>query len=540
MSDYDDELRVEHAVSHMQSMRAFYTQKMFCDIVIVFGEKSYSVHRSILLTHSQYFRDRLDVNTSEFVMQNNMGIREETVEQTIQYLYEGSLELMVHQVANIIKLADLWELNKLKMFCFAYLGRVLNSEKNVLNVSKQIDGYLLKNFPKIMMHESFLRLSVEDVKALLQSDDLQTLTEEDALKGLRLWVKKDWINRKKYLYTLMKFIRLPLCSISFLLEEVGSLCSSNDLYELLLDGLKWHQIPDKRSSLSLLNSTPRNKQTVLIIGGHEYDQSDLIEAYNPSSKKWYHFCRIGEKITEFSSVILGNTLMMFGGLVQDEITNRVRCLNLVTKELTELPTMNVKRRLSTAALVDGQIFLIGGFNRENGSLNSVEQFNPIAQTWKFVSPMNFKRHVHASVVYGNNIYVIGGRNDELRLNSVEVYCTKSDEWRIVSSINSKRSRLAAVSVEDSIYAIGGIDGSSITDSMERYNPKNDTWTPITNLPEKKCEHCAVTYKNKIICFGGWGSPSILEYNVDTNQWKKLGDMKNNRIYFNTLFTHLQY
>ncbi|XP_077292488.1 kelch-like protein 4 isoform X1 [Arctopsyche grandis] len=154
-------------------------------------------------------------------------------------------------------------------------------------------------------------MSADDVKRLLSSDDLQVSSEEQVFEGLSQWVKHDWTNRKTDLYSLMKCIRYPLCSISFLLEEVTLLgCESIEGCQLLLDASKWHEMPQKRSTLPLMNSILRNKnKQVLIIEGQSFGELVTIAIYNLKSKSWTDY----PTMDRFGAVFKNN-VFVFGGV----------------------------------------------------------------------------------------------------------------------------------------------------------------------------------------------------------------------------------
>lgn len=67
----------------------------------------------------------------------------------------------------------------------------------------------------------------------------------------------------------------------FLLDKVSSLCCETvEECHLLLDALKWHQMPQKRSTIPLMNSNSRiENKHVLVFGGFNFPQKVFFSLY---------------------------------------------------------------------------------------------------------------------------------------------------------------------------------------------------------------------------------------------------------------------
>ncbi|XP_077291638.1 kelch-like protein 28 [Arctopsyche grandis] len=525
MNDSDRQAQMLYGFNHMQYMSTFFSLGMYYDIELIIKDKRYKTHKSILHAASPLFRTRLNQNIRQMVM-NCEGIRDESIAKAFDFIYKGTVELRLEQVANILKLADMWQMDELKKYCYSYLEIVCQDNRQVYQKNEEIDDYLLDNFLRITKHEKFLNMSADNVKRLLSSDNLQVSSEEQVFEGLSQWVKYDWTNRKNDLYSLMKCIRFSLCSVSFLLEEVTSLCcESVEGCQLLLDALKWHEMPQKRCNLPLMNFKSRIKNKVLVIGPF------AIETYKLRTKSWTDFCTVDIQNVNFSTAVFQNNLFVFGGWnCEDRSHERVYSFDLLTGELKHLSPMKVKRSWSTAAVVNGRIFIMGGYSYEN-KLETVEEYDYVKNSWKNVASMKSKRFGHASVVYKEDIYVFGGESGKEYLNSVEVFNTKKNQWKILCPMKWKRSSLAAVVVDDYIYCIGGHSDSPLN-NVERYDPGRDTWTEVSDSPVKQIRQSAICHNRKIICFGDHNSPLVQEYDPANDQWRIISEMPNSRNHYN--------
>ncbi|XP_077292014.1 kelch-like protein 5 [Arctopsyche grandis] len=536
MGDFDQQTQMKHGFSHIQWMQNFYAQNMYSDIELIIKNKRYAVHKSILHMASALFR-RLLNDYSRVLDMPTEGIREISVSKAIEFLYKGTIaELQVEQIANILKLAQLWQLDKLKDYCYLFVEGIFRDNSQVSQRLGDIDNYFIKNFSNITTNIRFLNLSVENVKQILSSDNLYALSEEQVFKGLSQWVKHDWINRKKDLYSLLKCIRLPCCSVSFLLKEVRSLCcESVEECQLLLDAILWHQFPQNRSSLKLMNSGFRNfDRRVLIVGGGYYSNTpSLIEMYNTITNSWTNFLKIDINIKNFSAETFQNNLIIFGGwdTKENRLNDKVYSFNLHTKQLTDLAPMNKEKYDATSVIINKRIFVIGGYNE--GSVDTVEEYNIIENSWKNVASMKKRRRNHASVVYKGKIYVFGGTssfnlND---LSSVEVYNPNANRWTELSPMKWKRRNFPAVVVNDSIYCIGGVCGSKHVGQVEKFDPRSNSWTEVSEMPVKDYGFQAIYQNEKIICFGGLRNSKIQVYDPAKNTWEIIGECPNQRAFY---------
>ena len=91
-------------------------------------------------------------------------------------------------------------------------------------------------------------------------------------------------------------------------------------------------------------------------------------------------------------------------------------------------------RLGVAAL-NGKIYACGGYDGSS-FLKSVEMYDPVANKWTYVAPMNVPRSRVALVANMGNLYAIGGYDGMKNLSTVEMYSPEKDEWAYAPSMES--------------------------------------------------------------------------------------------------------
>ncbi|XP_077296166.1 kelch-like protein 1 [Arctopsyche grandis] len=547
MSEFNGEVYDRHAKTILKRMFGIYEESSLCNIDLVVGNNRFPVHKLILVTNSDFFKSRINDTTSEIILEDSDDILAESVQKTITFFYLGEIDLQLHQVVNIIKFSKIIQALELEYCCLAYLEKIIDIENVIfiddfakqhgyLQLLEQTKVYIAKNYLEIIQEDEFLNISYERLGEFLQSDDLNVVREEEAFHGLKIWVQKNYESRKKHLDTLLKYIRLPLLPVQFILNEVTPLCyDSLRCCQMILDTFKYHHNPEKRHVLPSLNSNPRKccKQTLLIVGGQNATISSEIAIYNADDDKWSTYYNLSNETAYFGAVVLNNKLITMGGVIDDKATNKVCCFDLITKEKTELQAMQQERKFFAVTVIDDQVFVMGGRNNKNELINSVERYDIVTNTWTNVDHMLTTRNGHEIAVVGKKIYAIEGWSSD-GLNTMEMYDTQQDKWTAAPPMKEKRNSFAAVTMGNHIYAIGGQDGSSILKSVERFDIKSQTWTSVACLPEPNYGHKAIAFDDKIICVGGQNSKSVLKYDPGTDKWTDHGSISEPRSYFNLL------
>ncbi len=178
---------------------------------------------------------------------------------------------------------------------------------------------------------------------------------------------------------------------------------------------------------------------------------------------------------------------------------------------------------ATAAVVDGKIYLIGGWpNSTNVAIN--EMYDPSTNTWVTKAPMPTARGFLSSVVMNGVIYVIGGGYPQA-LRKVEVYDPATNSWTTRKDLNLARTNGRAAVVDGKIYVIAGYPNIQ---KCEFYDPLTDTWTYFKDFPESSGGVVSVAvYNGLIYVFGGGygtGLNTLYTYDPKTDTWEKKHDL----------------
>lgn len=111
----------------------------------------------------------------------------------------------------------------------------------------------------------------------------------------------------------------------------------------------------------------------------------------------------------------------------------------------------------------------------------------------------------------------------------EKYDPIANEWETVEPMNVGRSGLFCKSVGGKVYAIGGFNGN-FTDAVEEYDPSSDQWAQKEALPVARGFGCSAVYNSKIYIIGGYNfdpgraSSLVHRYDPSADSWEELASL----------------
>jgi N-acetylneuraminic acid mutarotase len=181
-----------------------------------------------------------------------------------------------------------------------------------------------------------------------------------------------------------------------------------------------------------------------------------------------------------------------------------------------------------AVALGGRIFLIGGFaDQTNLPVDTVDVYDPHANTWSSAAPLPAPRgghaavvldgriHVlgggaaplpaprggHAAVVLDGRIHVLGGGNSQSTIADHSVFDPQTNTWSSAAPLPHAEGSVAAVVLGGRLYAIGGRSGFSDFGDVYVYDAQRDAWTRGPSIPPRGTAG-VVAYKSAIYVFGG--------------------------------------
>jgi len=264
---------------------------------------------------------------------------------------------------------------------------------------------------------------------------------------------------------------------------------------------------------------------IYVIGGApvSHGATAAVEEYNPATDTWTRradmpTARQGVVAAAVDGIIYaigGNLGRDAGG---DINLSTVEAYDPATDTWTKKADMPTARAQPAIAVVDGKVYVIGGYGEDNRILSAVEAYDPATDTWTKKADMPTAIWASDACVVDGRIYISGGATlwdfPFGILATVQVYDPATDTWTQATDMPRARFGHTASVVDGNMYIIGGSD-TIVGDfsTVDVYNPATDTWTTAADFPNPRSQPTAAVVDRKIYVIGGMNPPPGPEMTV---------------------------
>lgn len=288
------------------------------------------------------------------------------------------------------------------MFSFA-------DDHNLSDLKTASIKYIENNFPKVCKEDEVYDLSKDAIIKFLSSENIKIDSEFQVFQTALRWINHDIIERRQFVFDILKYVRLPLLPLG-LVERAVTQCNDSSL-KIALRSIH-SDLLNRKGCLVPLNVKPRKcaKKDIYVIGGSKRELRTVWDR----------------------------------GLEMNYVS--VEKFNTFTREWHKVPDMTVNRLVPGVASLNGHIYVVGG---EEGSsiLSSCECFNPQTNHWRQVANMVVSRCEFGLCALDGYLYAMGGWVETDISGSIERYDPKLDEWSLVGSLPEPRFSMGLVSYE---------------------------------------------------------------------------------------------
>lgn len=148
--------------------------------------------------------------------------------------------------------------------------------------------------------------------------------------------------------------------------------------------------------------------------------------------------------------------------------------------------MPAQRTEIRRAVLDGTLYIVGGFDSFQQDQHSVLAYNPKENSWHQSPPLPSHRHHPGVAVHDGTLYVIGGLSgDETDWTPHDtVWAFDGDEWETRTPMPRARGAGIAETLDGRIYVAGGSDAAVKEQQslVEAYDPTADVWSDAPAMP----------------------------------------------------------
>ena len=254
----------EQFTTAFSEMNALRKSEKLCDVVLDVEGQRVPAHRIVLASLSAYFRAMFTGEMAESkqrVVTIN-GVPGSALKSLVEYAYTATIDISEENVQSILPTASVLQFGEVKRACSEFLRRQLDADNCLgIKVFAEVHGcsdlqvaatvFSNRYFSQVRKHEEFLKLSLDEIKAFLSNDQLNTKSEFEVYKAAMDWLLHEE-NRTQHLYEILRLVRLPMLSAKELLKSVGQnqlIVSNPKCVELFVEAVQCHMLPESISKV---------------------------------------------------------------------------------------------------------------------------------------------------------------------------------------------------------------------------------------------------------------------------------------------------
>lgn len=535
----------------MKSLNDFRKEGTLCDVTVSVQGTTFPAHRNVLSANSEFFKalfaNEMKEKSEKIVHMDEFEPK--VMDQLLTYMYGGGITIKKDNALDLAIGADFLFLTELKQKACEFLISDLNSDNclfllymaekyNVRELRDSAQQHILENYVPVSASSGFVTLSIEQLLAIVSSDDL-VAREEKIFESVVKWTKSNLETRKKHFSSLFSHIRLIYLARCYLITEVQEedLVKSDESCLRLVNAAKEFFSSPKGTVQSEAHQRPRACQTAILMVGGWQENCDITASSNvfmPSIKQMFQVSPMLTPRKNHGIAIHEGLVYVVGGTTKSgNATRNAELYDPRTNTWSSVLSMRKEVAGVGVAMVGDFLYATGGHDAKGRPQSIVQRYSPKINKWESIASMNASRTRHC-VVGSMYLYAFGGysSDEDIPLMSAEYYDHLSDSWVDIAPMNRRRSDACAVSVGSKIFVIGGEDilGSPIKlASCEVYDPATNRWTAMASIQQPRSHAGAAVIKNTVFVLGGVDKSnrelrSVECYDTDQEVWEEVASL----------------
>ncbi|CAG08024.1 unnamed protein product, partial [Tetraodon nigroviridis] len=477
-------------------------RKVFTDVLLKAGGRSFPCHRAVLASCSRYFEAMFSGGLRESrdaEVDFHDSLHPEVLELLLDYAYSARVIINEENAESLLEAGDMLQFHDIRDAAAEFLEKNLH-QSNCLGMMLLSDAHqcrrlyepawrmCLADFAALVKTEDFLRLPGDKVQELILSEELEVEDESLVYEAVIDW--------------------------AYLLKTVAS-------EELVM----CHKL-----GREIVEDAVRCKTRIL--------QNDGIVT---------GFCARPRKVSQ--------ALLLLGG--QTFMCDKVYVIDNKTKEITPKTDIPSPRKECSACAIGCKVYVTGVEGSENGASKDVWVYDTLHEEWSKAAPMLVARFGHGSAELDHMLFVtnkwtlvaplregvinaavVGAKNKALRLRghqreqrqaaqgavlpplpepvvragrlpaAVALHGggggghPRGGDWRRhrvlrqlgvplqqrdlpvvqVRRRDGQADQLHAVASGNRLYVVGGYCGAQRCKTLDCYDPASDSWDSVTSVP----------------------------------------------------------
>jgi glucose/arabinose dehydrogenase/N-acetylneuraminic acid mutarotase len=255
----------------------------------------------------------------------------------------------------------------------------------------------------------------------------------------------------------------------------------------------------------------------VVAGKTSAGHQSTLSIYTPATNTWATGPALpGPAVENPAATALNGKLYVFGGSTSPfaGAVSNAAAFDPAMATWQALPPLRTARGGATAQAINGKIYVAGGMDGSGASLSSLEIYDPATGTWTAGTAMGTRRDNPGSAVFNSRLYVFGGRTrnaDGTTVNgtlaSVEMYDPATNSWTARAAMPTGRRTMAVATLNGRAQLMGGEITSSggAFAQNEEYDPATNSWRTLAAMLTPR--HGAVAGTINGLAYVAGGGPS---------------------------------
>uniref|UniRef100_A0A147B3V9 Kelch 31-like protein n=1 Tax=Fundulus heteroclitus TaxID=8078 RepID=A0A147B3V9_FUNHE len=550
-----------HGNALLEELSKMRQEKFLTDLELACKTKAFDVHKLVISSVSQYFREILakdpGMKRLELPSLSPLGLA-----NVITFAYMGRVHMSLYTIGCTVSAAATLQIPQLLKMCMDFLLAELNVQTCVyiwniaaayglLPVSNAARRFVLENFVQFAETPLFTQLTLEQISAFLRDDALVLPSEVSAFQFANKWLDFD-ASRQAHAAELLSHVRfetIPAGELVSQIQPVPRMMINPQCHRLLVDAMNYHLLPHQQNSLQSRRTQVRGaQQTLLTVGGRPslteraLSREVLWRDPREGGAAWRHLTQLPAKSFNQCVAVMDGFLYVAGGEDQNDARNQAKhAVSTLSRydprfnTWLHLASMRQRRTHFSLSASGGRLFAIGGRNVE-GLLATTESYLPASNTWQMKAPMEVPRCCHSSATLpSGDILVTGGYISCAYSRSVACYDVESDAWTERAPMETPRGWHCSATLGGKVYVVGG---SQLGPAGERvdvllvevFSPESGSWGRVASLPLGVSTAGLSLLGDELYLLGGWNEAekrykaAVQRYDPATDSWSKAEDL----------------
>ncbi|XP_071767049.2 kelch-like protein 33 [Centroberyx gerrardi] len=260
----------------------------------------------------------------------------------------------------------------------------------------------------------------------------------------------------------------------------------------LVKQMEWRRLGEMPEKPKFRHGVGVMEGRLFVVGGCDfYTKEDTMKSayrFDPMQDSWKRLADMQEFRSNFQVVVRRERLYAIGGDKElNTNVDTVEVYNTDSDSWSYVQPLDQALSGQAVTVVDGEIFISGGFNCKYECLVSMFLYHPERGT-TYLADMTQDRAQHCMEALRGHLYVAGGvcnlRKFYTDQQACEVYDLAADCWSAFTSLPVPHVGAASAVLEEKIYILGGYCQEDYSESglVHRYDPSTQRWENMGKMP----------------------------------------------------------